>query len=167
MKKRYLGAAALFAVSLLFGCSNDSSPKNAVTDFSATAVVVYGEEKTQYNLSSNLSEIIMTAESGNMKGLEYRCGDGNIQASFGDVTVSREEELLKSSAPYMLYSAITSLRNPEELEPKSGETTSTYSGKNEAGKFCAEVENDSGYITKIEYKDSEFSAELSNVREYK
>lgn len=167
MKKRYLGAAAFIAVSLLFGCSNNSSPKNAVTDFSATATVVYGDDKTQYKLSSNLSEIIMTAESGSMKGLEYRCSDGNIQAIFDDVAITRKQELFNRCTPYMLYSAITSLRAPDELKIKNGETTSTYSGKNNAGGFCAEIENDSGYITKIEYKDNKFSAELSDVREYK
>lgn len=168
MKKRYCCAAALLAASLLFGCSSESTPKNTVTDFSSSVVIMYNEEKTECSLSSNLSGITLTIDSGNMAGLTYSCIGEEVKAQFSDISISNDQSQFKESMPYALYSAIKSLRNSEEPELiETNEEKSFYQGKNEVGDFSAEIDSQSGYITKIEYDSIGLTAEFSDVNEYK
>lgn len=168
MKKRYICMAALLAVAFLFGCSGDSTPKNAVTDFSSSVTITTAKEKTKCSLSSNLSGISLTVKSGNTSGITYSYAGNKLTAEFSGITISNEQNDFKESMPCAVYSAIKSLRNIDKLElVKNNGERCFYKGRNDVGAFTAEIDSKSGIIYKIEYGDIGFSAEFSDVNEYK
>ena len=166
MKK--LLACVMILPIFLFGCSSESTAKSPVTEFSSVASLTVGEDKTECEIISTVSEVTLTINSGNTKGLVYRCDGDNIKSEYSDITVSNSRSDFKSSYPYLLYSSVKTLRAADTLtKDTSDESCTTYTGCCDSGEFKAEVETSTGYIRSVEFEQYDFKAELSNVKEHK
>ena len=169
MKKIFPLSAAFLAALLLCGCSDNSNqPKPTVADFSADAVVTYsGGEQEQAFLTSDLKGISLILNSDSLDGLKYECDGKTTEISLDGVSVENSASNFSASVPYAIYNSINALRNGKGLTVSSNDGKSTvYSGKNSSGTFFATVDNESGYIEKIDYRDISLSAVLSGVKEY-
>ncbi len=169
MKKTFSLYAAFLAALLLCGCSeNSNQPKSAVADFSADAVVTYsGGEQEQAFLTSDLKGISLILNSDSLDGLKYKCDGKTTEISLDGISIENSASDFSASVPYALYNSISDLRNGKGLTVSNDDGRRTvYSGKNSSGTFFATVDNESGYIEKIEYRDISLSAVFSGVKEY-
>lgn len=165
--KRLL-ACILLLMLILFGCSGTKPAKPPVTEFSSSALLTIDGEQTECKLCSNLNEVILSISSGNMKGLTYHCSNENMKIEYGEISVSNSLSDFSSSAPYLLYSAIKSLRSPDSIEKQEqNENCVIYQGESVAGEFKAATESSTGLIKSIEFSNQGIIAEFSNPQEHK
>lgn len=174
MKKIFCLFTGIILIFVLCSCSAGVKIPDVVTNINGKAVVEYGNQKYECNISRLTDGIIsITVNSPkNLSGLTFRHAGGKYSVSYGELMCRADSILLpKNSFPTMIINILSAANIQENLIYQSTDNDmSTFSGNSDTGSFLIitdkkgnikEILQDSSGL-KVKINDN-FASENSNL----
>lgn len=153
-------SAILLLIIVLTGCS--SKPAKIKTEFKAKIKCTYNDINIKADITSaNHNIIIRILSPENLNGCVYKYNGSKLTVTYNDLMLNAEKDYLPDDDfANILYNVITTVDKDDITFIQRSDNNARYKGKCDSGEFIISSDYNSGYISKIELKDLNFTSDF-------